>query len=217
EPDVVPAVRLHPDLVPEVLAVVDGVGRVAVAEAVVPLGPGIERALDRQFQRLAVPLLALLVDRAMVDDVVLVDRPGPWGVEEVVALLRGDLGGGDGVEAGGADVVDDDLGVVLLAPLLDVGAVEPNVIAGDEVIPLEDPQLLPAAQPVDAALDAERRADACGACELQQLAPGDSASHGGEKSNQGALPFRVEMGTRSTTGRTFRVAGSSSGWRWRRG
>ena len=36
------------------------------------------------------------------------------------------------------DVVDDDVGVVLLAPLLAEGAVEPGVVGGDEVAPLQN-------------------------------------------------------------------------------
>ena len=53
-------------------------------------------------------------------------------------LLRRGLGRrtiGDVVEP---DVVDDHLGVVPLAPLLDVGVVEPGVVARDGVLPLQD-------------------------------------------------------------------------------
>src|SRR5262249_26012177 len=101
-------------------------------------------------------------------------------------------------------------------PLLDVGPVEPSVVAGDEVVPLEDPQLLSAALAVDATPDAERRADARRAHQLQELAPGDSASHRAKQSNRGATPCRVEMRICSITGRTSRVAGSSSASRWRK-
>jgi hypothetical protein len=40
------------------------------------------------------------------------------------------------------DVVDNHLGAVLGAPFLDVGVVEPLVVAGDEVAPLQDLQCL---------------------------------------------------------------------------
>src|SRR6185503_9128704 len=38
--------------------------------------------------------------------------------------------------------VDDHLGIVLLSPLLDVFVVEPLVVAGHEVVPLQDTQRL---------------------------------------------------------------------------
>ena len=172
--DLVPAVGLHADLVPEILPVVDRVRDVAVGEAVVLLGPRVVRALDRQVDRLAVLLLALLVDLPVVDDVVLVDRARPEEPEEVMTLLRGDLGRGGGVEGGDADVVDRDLGVVLLAPLLDVVAVEPLVVARDEVVPLQDLQLLLRALSEDLSVRAERGTHGGRSSDLQQLPSGDS-------------------------------------------
>jgi hypothetical protein len=58
-----------------------------------------------------------------------------------VATLRGDLGRAGAVEQGVVDVVDVDLDVVCLAPLLDVRVVEPLVVGGDEVRPRHDAEI----------------------------------------------------------------------------
>jgi hypothetical protein len=88
-------------------------------------------------------LLDLLVDLAVVDGLLLVRRGRRQEHEQVVALLRGDLGRGAGVDLADRDVVDGDAGVVLLAPLLAEHAVEPLVVARDEVAPLDDLERLP--------------------------------------------------------------------------
>jgi hypothetical protein len=58
-----------------------------------------------------------------------------------VSALRRDLGRPGAVEQGVVDVVDLDLDVVLLAPLLRVRVVEPCVVRGDEMNPRHDPQI----------------------------------------------------------------------------
>src|SRR5260370_38510680 len=55
-----------------------------------------------------------------------------------MALLSGSLGGGFGGEVHKIDVVDDNVGIVLLPPLFAEGAIEPSVVGGDEVAPLEN-------------------------------------------------------------------------------
>src|SRR5262245_10416855 len=57
-----------------------------------------------------------------------------------MALFRRYFGGRAGVELGVHDVIDDHLGVVLLAPLLDEHLVEPLVVGRDKVLPLHDPE-----------------------------------------------------------------------------
>ena len=98
--DVVPAVGLHPDLAPEVLPVIDRVRGEAVGEAVVLLGAWVEGALDRQIDRLAVLLLALLVDLPVVDDVVLVDRAGSEEPEQVMPFFAETSEAAVGLSAG---------------------------------------------------------------------------------------------------------------------
>src|SRR5262249_6433709 len=152
----------------EILAVVDWIGSEAVGEAVVPLRLRVVGALQRQIDRLAVLLLAFLVDLAMVDDVVLVDRPGPQESKKVMSLPGCDFRGSSGVDRGDPDVVDRALGVVLLAPLPDVSAVEPPVEAGHEVAPLKDLQLLLRALSEDLPVRPERSCDRRAAGQLHQ-------------------------------------------------
>jgi len=166
--DVVPGIHVAAHLLEEVEAVIDGVGDEHVREPEVLLGLRVVGALDGEVDRLAVLLLALLVDLAVVDHVLFVGRPGPKEHEEIVALLRRDLCRGGGVDGRDADVVDDHLGIVLLAPLLDVLAVEPLVVVGDEVVPLEDPQRLLGRE----SLLRHGQRGRANACNLDELAPG---------------------------------------------
>jgi hypothetical protein len=62
-------------------------------------------------------------------------------LEEVMAVLSGDLGRRRAEEQGVVDVVDFHVDVVRLAPLFDVRVVEPLVVVGDEVDPLQDPEV----------------------------------------------------------------------------
>src|SRR3989454_1522473 len=134
--------RSQADLREEVLAVVDRVRCEGRGERVVLLGLRVVRALDAQVDRFAELPLELLVDVLHVYRLLFEARRRPIEEEEVVALLGRDLGGGEGVDAGDPDVVAGHLGVVLLAPLDRVLLVEPLVVGGDEVDPLDDPELL---------------------------------------------------------------------------
>jgi hypothetical protein len=136
--DVVPGVRLHADLAPQVRAVVDRVGDEAVGEGEVLLGLRVVGALDGEIDRLAVPLRALVVDLLHVDDLVLVNRGRRQEHHQVVPLLGRHLGSGTRGDQRQVDVVDRDRGIVLLAPFLDVFALEPGVIGRDEMAPLQD-------------------------------------------------------------------------------
>ena len=114
------------DHVPQILAIGHQRRQEGVAEAEILAGLGVVRALDREVGCLAVAPLALLVDLAMVDDLILVERGRRQQHEQVVALARLGLGGRAGRDVAEPDVVDDDLGVVLLAPGLDEALVEPG-------------------------------------------------------------------------------------------
>ncbi len=138
---IVPAVRRrHADIVPQVLAEIDRVRHETVGEAEVLLRLRVIRTLDRQLDRLAMLALAFLVDLAMVDDLLLVHWRRRQEHEQVVPFLRRYLGGGPRGQRGDPHVIDDDLGIVALAPFLHICVVEPLVIARHEVVPLEDLQ-----------------------------------------------------------------------------
>ena len=123
---------------PPVLVPVAGVGRVGVRKGEVLLGLRVVRRLVREIDLLPVLLLDLLVHVRHVDDLGLVGRRRRQEHEEVVSLLRRDLRGGPGGEVHQVDVVHDDVRVVLLAPFLGVGAVEPRVPGRNEMAPLDD-------------------------------------------------------------------------------
>src|SRR5215472_14614605 len=136
--DVLPGVGLHPGLAPQVRAIIDGIRNVAVGEGEILLGPGIVGALDTEIDRLAIFLLALGVDILHVHHLILIDRRRSEEHHQVVALLRRHFRGsarGNEIEV---DVVDDNLGIVLLAPVLGVLIVEPLVVSGHEVAPLQN-------------------------------------------------------------------------------
>ncbi len=131
-----------PDLAPEVDAVVAGIRDERVGEREVLAGLRIERRLLRERDHLPVPALDLVDDLPVVDDLLLVRGRRRDEEEEVVSLLRRGLGRAARVDLGRRHVIDDDLGPVLRAPLLRVDAVEPGVVAGHEVAPLQDPERL---------------------------------------------------------------------------
>ena len=136
--DFVPTVRHDSDVVPEVLAPVDGIRRKGRREAEVFLGFRIVGAFDREIDGLAVFLLALRVDIFHVDHLLLVERRRPVEEEYIVTFLCGHLGRRAGADPGDADVVHGHFRVVLIAPLLDIFLVEPLVEGGDEVHPLKN-------------------------------------------------------------------------------
>src|SRR5207247_10763675 len=86
------------------------------------------------------PLLDLLDDFAVVDDVVLEPCLRRELAEDVVSAPRGHLCLRPGRQLSQVDVVDAHVRVVLRPPLLRVDVVEPGVIRRDEMAPLNDPQ-----------------------------------------------------------------------------
>ena len=60
-------------------------------------------------------------------------------MDDVVAGPGGELRGHPRGQHEMGDVIDANLDPVLLAPLLHEHVVEPGVVGGDEVAPLEDP------------------------------------------------------------------------------
>ena len=119
-------VGASPTPAPEVVPPDDRVGHVVVGDGEVLLRL---RVVGRQLgERAHLPdLLGRLRDDVLVvDHLVLVDRRRREELEDVVAALRGDLRGGARVELRVRDVVDGDVDVVLLAPLLAPRLVEPR-------------------------------------------------------------------------------------------
>ena len=135
------AVRIS-DLAPEVDPVVARIRHEGVGEREVLSGLRIVRRLLRERDHLAVALLDLVHDLPVIDDLVLVGGRRRDEEEEVVSLPRRRLGRAAGVDLRRGHVVHDHVGPVLRAPLLRVDAVEPRVVARDEVAPLQDPQRL---------------------------------------------------------------------------
>jgi len=130
------AVR-HPDLGPNGLQVVAGIGDVVVAEAE-PLARHrvVGAALTQVEQRSVLPL-GFLDHVGHVEHLRLERARGREELEQVVPLLRGDLGVGPRAEIGERDVVDRDFDTFGGSPVLRV-LVEPDVVGGDEMAPLED-------------------------------------------------------------------------------
>jgi hypothetical protein len=86
-------------------------------------------------------------DVAVVDDGVFEpERKADGKGEHVVAAALANLDLRPLEQLAVGKVVDDDIDVVLLPPPLDVLAVEPEVVVGQQVIPLGDPQRSPLAR-----------------------------------------------------------------------
>jgi len=130
----------HALLGPQIDPVIHRIGNEAVGEAEVLLRPRVVGALDREVDRLAVLLRTLVVDLLVVDHLRLVTRCRPQEHEEIVTLLGRHLGGRARIDRWNPDVIDDHLRVVLLAPLPGICVVEPFVVGGHEVAPLENLQ-----------------------------------------------------------------------------
>src|SRR5262245_11219726 len=107
----------------------------------------------------------------MVDRLILVHRW--WRDEhvEVVPLLRRHLVHSRAVDVSQADVVHNNVGVVLGAPFLDIGVIEPLVIPWHEVAPLQDLQrlLLGAGAAMDDNTGVDTRSQGHRACRMEQL------------------------------------------------
>ncbi len=125
-------------LAPQVDPVVAGVRHVGVGEREVFSRLRVERRLLRERHHRAVLLLDGFHDLPVVDHLVFVGRRRRQEEEEVVPLAAGRLRRAARVDLGRGHVIDDDARVVSLAPFLRVALIEPGVVPGNEVAPLED-------------------------------------------------------------------------------
>ncbi len=125
---------------PQVGAVMEGVGHPALRESEEPVGL---RVIDTPLhQRCHRPQLSLHLfdDLPVIDDLVLEGRGRGGELEQVVAPLGGHLRRRPGRQLGELEVVDGHPHTMLIAPATRVLVVEPGVEGGDEVVPLGDPQ-----------------------------------------------------------------------------
>ena len=136
--DELPGVRLDAGLSPEIAPVVERRGGPALRQGEVLLGPRAERALLDEGREAPEPALALRHDVGQGRHVRLVRDRRLGEREEVVPLLRRDLGVGAHAELAQREMVDLDGDAVSLAPLAGELPVEPVVVGGDEVRPLGD-------------------------------------------------------------------------------
>src|SRR5229473_179758 len=125
------------DIGPPILVPVAGIGDVGIGKSEIALGLWIVSGFVGQIDFLAVAFLDFLVDRAHIDGLFLVGGGGRKKHEEIVAFFGGCFGGGFGRKVDEIDMVDNDVGIVFLSPLFAKRAVEPRVVSGDEVTPLE--------------------------------------------------------------------------------
>ena len=181
--EVVPGVQADAGVLEVAPPVLDRVGSVRLREAVELLRLRVVGALLghlRHRPQLLADLLDQVVDR---DGLLLERRRRRDEPEQVVTALRRDLGRPAAVEQGVVDVVDLDLDVVLLPPLLDVRVVEPLVVGRHEVSPGHDPKI---------------------ACELLVREPqrpveterlvAEAAEHADGEGRSGALPEQITAG-----------------------
>ena len=131
---------LHPDLRPHFLVIVAGIGHPHVGQRELLLGERVVRRAMRELDLLAVLLLERGHDVGQIDDVLLERGRQAEEHVHVVARLRRHLGGGARHDIGEADVVHRDVDATLGAPLLRP-RIEPLVVGGHEVAPLQDLQL----------------------------------------------------------------------------
>src|SRR6266851_2325197 len=126
------------DIGPPILVPVAGIGDVGIGKSKIALGLWIVSGFVGEIDLLAVAFLDFLVDRAHIDGLLLVGGGRGEKHEQVVALSRRSLRGSLRGKVDKVDVVDDDVGVVFLSPLFAEGPVEPSVVSGNEVAPLEN-------------------------------------------------------------------------------
>src|SRR2546430_7639277 len=118
------------------------IGDVRIGKSEIALGYRVVGVLVGQVDFLAVPFLDFLVDVGHIDGLLLIGCRGREQQHEVVPLAGRSLGGGLRGKVDEIDVVNSDVGVVLLPPLLAKGPVKPGVVGGHEVAPLENLQSL---------------------------------------------------------------------------
>src|SRR5437762_1064512 len=127
---------------PPVLVPIAWIGDVGIGKSEITPGLWIVGGPVGKIDFLAVPLLDLLVDLGHIDGLLLIGRRGREQHDEVVPPAGRSLRGGLRGEVDEIDVVNSDVGVVLLPPLLAKGPVKPGVVGGNEVTPLENLQSL---------------------------------------------------------------------------
>jgi hypothetical protein len=141
--DVLPGVRHHADLVPQVLAVKPRQADVVVREGGPGVAVGIVGDLAADRQHLAVFALHLGDQRAKIEHLLPVEvrAAGAVEAEQIMARLSRGLGRRPRRQLQGRDVIDGDRDAVFLAPLPGEGC-DPSIVGWDEVAPLDDLQRL---------------------------------------------------------------------------
>lgn len=86
DPNVLPGIRKHACLIPEVFSIVGWAGDEGGGETEVFLGSGIVGAFDGQIDRLSVPQFALIVNFSVIDYQILEGRQW-FGMHEYVVPL----------------------------------------------------------------------------------------------------------------------------------
>src|ERR1700674_704107 len=127
---------------PPILVPVARIRSVGIGKREILLRFRIVCGLVRQIDFFAVLLFDFLVYVRHVNGLLFVGRRGREKHEEVVPLPGRGLGGPFRGDIDQVDVVNDDVGGMFLSPLLAKCSVEPGVISGDEVAPLENLQRL---------------------------------------------------------------------------
>src|SRR6266436_8902972 len=122
---------------PPILVPVAGIRDVGIGKSEIAFSLWIVSGFVGEIDLFAVAFLDFLIDRTHIDGLFLVGGGRREKHEEVMTLARRGLRGRFGGQVDQVDVVDDDVRIVLLSPLLAEGAVEPGVIGGNEVTPLE--------------------------------------------------------------------------------
>src|SRR5438128_3031305 len=165
----------HADLGPDALQVVAGVGHVAVAEPEPLAGDRVVGAALAEIEDRSVLALGLRDDVGHVEHLRLERSRGREELEQVVPLLRGDLGVGARAQVRERDVIDRDVDALRGPPVLGV-LVEPDVVRGNEVAPLQDLDRLLAAPDPDRGT--ERRGGDGRPGRRDELAPIDAGTLG---------------------------------------
>src|SRR6185437_13842533 len=126
------------DFGPPVIVPISRIGNVGIGKSEVLLGLGIVGGLLRQIDFLSVLALDLLIHVRHIQGLRLEGGRRREKHEQVVSLFGGNFGRCARGELCQVDVVDGDIGIVLLAPLFGKDAVKPLVVFGNEVTPLND-------------------------------------------------------------------------------
>src|SRR5207253_2696226 len=83
-------------------------------------------------------LFDFLIHRTHINGLFLVGSRRREKHEKVMALSSRSLGSGLSSKVDKVDVVDNDVGIVLLPPLFAKGVIEPSVVSGNKMAPLKN-------------------------------------------------------------------------------